>query len=108
VAQRVHTVLIDDLDGGDADETVSFGLDGTTYEIDLTSENAAQLRDALSRYVRAARRQGGRGGRKSTRGRGSGGPNAADIREWARAQGHQVSDRGRVPAEIRQAYEASR
>jgi Lsr2 len=108
VARRTHIVLVDDIDGGTAEETVTFGLDGANYEIDLSAGNAAQLRDALAPYVSAARRSGGRGGRKSARGRGTGGPNAAEIREWARAQGHEVSDRGRVPADIRQMYEASR
>jgi hypothetical protein len=107
VAQRVHIVLEDDLDGGTAEETVTFGVDGTTYEIDLSQANAAKLRDLLAPYVAAARRSSGRGNRKSSRGRGSGGPNPADIRDWARAHGHEVSDRGRVPANVRAAYDAA-
>ncbi len=108
MAQRVHIVLEDDIDGGTAQETVTFALDGTTYEIDLSADNAARLREALAPYISAARRATGRGGRKSPRGRSSGGPNAAEIREWAKAHGYGVSDRGRVPAEVRQAYDASR
>lgn len=108
MAQRVHIVLEDDIDGDAAEETVRFALDGNSYEIDLSAQNAAKLRDALAPYVGAARRStGGRGGRKSSRGRGGSGSNPSEIREWARANGHQVSDRGRVPAEIKAAYDAA-
>lgn len=107
MAQRVHIVLEDDIDGGAAEETVTFALDGTSYEIDLSQQNAAKLRDLFAPYVTAARRASGRGSRKSSRGRGSGGPNPAEIRDWARAHGHVVSDRGRVPAEVRSAYDAA-
>ncbi|HEY7043239.1 MAG TPA: Lsr2 family protein [Nocardioidaceae bacterium] len=104
MAQRVHVVLEDDLDGSNADETVMFGLDGVNYEIDLSSKNATKLRDALSKYVDNARRT-------HTRGRRSGGrrssTNAASIREWARSHGYEVSDRGRVPADIKAAYDAA-
>jgi Lsr2 len=108
MAQRVHVVLEDDLDGTDAEETVRFGLDGDTYEIDLSSANAAALRDALAPYVASARRTSGRSGsrRSSSRGR-SAGPSPAEVREWARAEGRVVSDRGRVPADVRAAYEAA-
>jgi hypothetical protein len=107
VAQRVHIVLEDDIDGGTAEETVRFGLDGNTYEIDLSAKNATQFRDALAPYVGAARRASGtRSSRKSQRTRGGSGPNPSEIREWARANGHTVSDRGRVPAHVRADYEA--
>lgn len=106
VAQRVQIVLDDDLDGGKADETVSFALDGSAYEIDLSAKNAAKLRDALALYVGSARKVSSRGTRKSARGR-SGGPAPSDIREWARANGYEVSDRGRVAAEIKAAYQAA-
>ncbi|WP_101525520.1 MULTISPECIES: Lsr2 family protein [Nocardioides] len=109
MAQKVNIVLVDDIDGSEATETVSFALDGTNYEIDLNDENAAALREALSGYVGHARKSGG-GGRKNAR-RGSaaasGGVSAKDIRAWAREQGHELSERGRVPAEIREAYEAA-
>ncbi len=107
MAQRVHIVLEDDIDGGTAEETVTFALDGTTYEIDLSQQNATKLRDQFAPYVAAARRSPGRGSRKSSRGRSSGGPSPAEIRDWARSHGHEVSDRGRVPAEVRSAYDAA-
>lgn len=105
MAQRVHVVLEDDLDGSTAEETVTFALDGGTYEIDLSSKNAAKLRDALATYVAVARRSSARSSRRSTK--RSGGPSAAEIREWARANGYQVSERGRVSSDVRSAYEAA-
>ena len=108
MAQRVNIVLVDDIDGGDADETVTFGLDGTAYEIDLSSKNAAKLRDAIAPYVGHARKVGGRRAGGGRRGAATGnGPSAREIREWARANGWNLSDRGRVAAEVRQAYEAA-
>ena len=99
MAQKVQTIFIDDLDGSQADGTVGFGLDGTEYEIDL---NAQQLRDALARYVSAGRRTGESAHRPSRSGRTAqpSGPNTAEVREWAKAQGIDVKDRGRVPAEL--------
>jgi Lsr2 len=97
VAQKIQTLFIDDLDGSDAEGTVRFGLDGTEYEIDLNAEHAQALRDALARYVQAARRAGD-GARR--RRRSAGGPNNTEVREWAKAQGMEVKDRGRVPAEL--------
>jgi len=102
VAQRVQTLFIDDLDGSAAEGTVRFGLDGTEYEIDLNTEHAQQLRDTLAAYVRAGRRVSG-GSRQPARGgrRGpAGGLKTTEIREWAKAQGIEVKDRGRVPAEL--------
>jgi len=102
MAQKVQTIFIDDLDGGQADSTVCFALDGTDYEIDLNTEHAQQLRDALARYVNAARRVGGaarRPGRSGRRAPASG-LNTTKIREWAKAQGIDVKDRGRIPAEL--------
>lgn len=108
MAQRVNIILVDDIDGGDADETVTFGLDGSTYEIDLSSKNAAKLRDAVAPYVGYARKVAGRRGAGGRRAAGSSnGPSAREIREWARANGWNLSDRGRVAAEVRQAYEAA-
>jgi hypothetical protein len=114
MAQKVHIVLEDDLDGSEATETVSFALDGTSYEIDLNDDNAAKLRDALAVYVGharkvsgGARRSGGGGGGGGRRGASNGGTSAREIREWARANGHEVPDRGRIPAEVRSAYEAA-
>ena len=102
MAQKIQTLLIDDLDGSQAEDTVRFGFDGTKYEIDLNAEHARALRDALARYVDAARRAGG-GARRSARGGGrasASGLNTTEVREWAKAQGIEVKDRGRVPAEL--------
>jgi len=109
MAQKVTVLLVDDIDGGSADETVSFSLDGVSYEIDLSTKNAKTFRDALAQYVGQARRVGGRssGGRsaRSTR-RGRGGDNrTAEIREWARKNGHKVNERGRIPAAVVEAYD---
>lgn len=105
MAQRVQIILEDDIDGGPADETVTFGLDGVTYEIDLNDKNAAALRDAIATYTANARRAGGRKstGRKTTS-RSQGG-STTEVREWARANGYEVSDRGRISADIMTAYE---
>ena len=103
MAQRVQIILEDDFDGGEADETVGFGLDGTDYEIDLSGANATKLRDALAPWVASARKaSSGRRGRRTAR--QSSGPGSAEIRAWAQENGMQVSARGRVPAEIREAY----
>ena len=102
MAQKIQTLFIDDLDGSAAEGTVRFGLDGTEYEIDLNAEHAKELRDALARYVDAARRVGG-GARKPTRGSSrapANGPNTTEVREWARVQGIEVKDRGRVPVDL--------
>ena len=98
MAQKVEVTLIDDLDGGQADETIAFGLDGTQYVIDLSGENAKKLREAVARYIEAARKDRGSlmAGRGTARKASSPGPNTSDVREWAKAQGHEVSERGRV------------
>ncbi|WP_225755115.1 Lsr2 family protein [Actinotalea sp. Marseille-Q4924] len=109
MAQKNVVMLIDDLDGGDADETVSFSLDGVSYEIDLNAENAAKLRDAFASWVGHGRRVGGRtrsAGRRPARSSGgAGGGNSTEIREWARSNGYTVSDRGRIPAEVKAAFD---
>ena len=102
MAQKVQTLFVDDIDGSAAEGTVRFGLDGTDYEIDLNAEHAQALRDALTRYISAGRRVGGstrrqvRGGRKAS----VNGLNTTEVREWAKAQGIEVKDRGRVPADL--------
>lgn len=112
MARKVQVILSDDLDENlPADETVSFSLDGTNYEIDLAEKNAKELRDAFARYVSAARKVG-RGTRATGgRSRGTGGrmdrEQAGAIRDWARKNGHAVSDRGRIPASVVEAYEAA-
>ena len=105
MAQKVNIILVDDLDGNEADETVTFGLDGTTYEIDLTDSNAAALREALSGYVGHARKVtgGARRGRKAA----SSSSNTKDVREWAKGQGMDVSERGRISADVQQAYDTA-
>ncbi|MFD1829222.1 MULTISPECIES: histone-like nucleoid-structuring protein Lsr2 [Streptomyces] len=107
MAQKVQVLLVDDLDGGEADETVTFALDGKTYEIDLTTANADKLRGLLEPYVKNGRRTGGRSARgKAPRSSGGGSsPDTAKIRAWAKENGYEVNDRGRVPANIREAYE---
>ena len=110
MAQRVNVVLVDDIDDSEASETVGFGLDGVDYEIDLSDEHAAELRDALSLYIGHARRVGGRrkGGRRgSAASASSDGTSAADIRAWARENGWEVPERGRVSAEVREAFAAA-
>lgn len=109
MAQKVNIVLTDDLDetgNTPADETVTFSIDGTTYEIDLTSENADTLRGHFQNYIAHGRKvSGGRG--KSTGKRSSGGSsNAAEIRAWAQSNGIEVPERGRIPANVREQYEA--
>ena len=108
MAQKIQVLLIDDLDGSAAEGTVRFGLDGTEYEIDLNAEHAQALRDALSRYVQAARRAGGGARRPARAGRrAAGGVASTAVREWAKAQGIEVKDRGRVPAELVARFKAA-
>jgi Lsr2 len=104
MAQRVQIILEDDFDGGSADETVSFALDGTEYEIDLSAKNAANLRDAVSPWLGHARKTGGRR-KRGTAAKAPVSSSTSDIRAWAQSNGHEVSSRGRVSAEVREAYE---
>jgi Lsr2 len=112
MAQKTIVQLIDDLDQSPAAETVGFALDGSTYEIDLSAENAAKLRDALAEYVANARRvsrstartpatlrraRPARGDREQTQA----------IREWARRNGHKIGEKGRIPAHILEAFNSS-
>ena len=106
VAQKIQTLFIDDIDGSEAEGTVRFALDGAEYEIDLNAKHAEALRKALARYVDAARRSSGGGGGAARRPARTGrrapasGLNTTEVREWAKAQGIEVKDRGRVPAEL--------
>jgi len=105
MAQRVQYMLVDDIDGTEAVESVSFSLDGVSYEIDLTAANAKKLRNDLAAWVGHARRSGGR---KSSRKGGAAGQRRSDlsaVRQWARKNGSQVSDRGRISADILAAYD---
>jgi hypothetical protein len=118
MAQKTIVTLVDDLTGEEAENisTVEFALDGVTYELDLTDENSTKLHGALSQYAKAGRRIGGR--RRSSVGPGraiKGTSGAAgynretlkSIREWAKTNGHKVSDRGRLPAEVLQAWQTA-
>ncbi|NLT30722.1 MAG: Lsr2 family protein [Propionibacterium sp.] len=110
MVKRVHVSLEDDIDGSAGDETITFAIDNTTYEIDLSAANAAKLRDALALYIGHARKVTGKGARKpaaSAPAAASTGPSAAEIRAWAIEAGHELSPRGRVPKEIREAYAAA-
>lgn len=111
MARKVQVILTDDLDGNEADETVTFALDGTSYEIDLAAKNSKALRDAFAPYVGHARRVG-----KGRRSAGSGpgrSPATTDraqtqaIRDWARRNGHKVSNRGRIPTTVVDAFNAA-
>lgn len=102
MVQRRTVELVDDLDGGAADETVSFGLDGRTYEIDLSAKNAKKLRKALEPYEKPARRIGTK--RSIGDGGTAGTSDAGVIREWALSNGFAVNTRGRIPAHLREAY----
>ena len=106
MAQKVHIVLEDDIDGSEATETVSFALDGTSYEIDLNEKNASGLRDALATYVGHGRKVSG-GARRGRKSAATSGTSAREIRDWARSNGHKVPDRGRIPADVRDAFEAA-
>lgn len=116
MATQTTVSLIDDIDGSAASETVAFALDGAAYEIDLNDKNAKKLRDALATFVANGRRTdaGRRGGRPAARtGRparaavGSNREHLAAVRDWARKNGYEVSDRGRIKAEIVEAFEAA-
>jgi hypothetical protein len=112
MAQKTIVELVDDLDGGKADESLTFALDGVEYNIDLSTRNAAKLRDSLAEFVGHSRRVGGR----KQRGAGTthtavraGGDKAQNqaIREWARSNGKQISDRGRIPADLIAEFQAA-
>ena len=117
MAQKVQVLLVDDIDQGEAAETVTFALDGVTYEIDLSEEHASALREAFAPWVGHARRVGGRGAAgkrtsapkqaaKAPAGGGEGGGrDTGEVRTWARENGYTVSHRGRISAEILQAFD---
>ena len=118
MAQQVNVKFVDDLDGSDAAATVSFGLDGRIYEIDLSDDNAARLRDSLASFIAAARKSGGStttGSRRAQKMTVSYGPRpqtldreqTAAIRAWARQNGHQISDRGRISKTVVDAFQAA-
>ena len=109
MAQETIVRLLDDIDGKPADETVIFSIDGITYEIDLRAKNADKLRKVFAPYVEKGRKAGARRAGRGGRGGGRTAHNrerAADIRGWAKEHGITINDRGRIPAEIVQAYES--
>ena len=103
MAQKVQVILIDDIDGGHADETVSFALDGVSYEIDLAAARAAELRASLEPWMAHARHVGVRSTRRARSGQS---PEIAAMRAWAKANGLPVNERGRISANVRRAYSA--
>ena len=112
MAQRTIVQYVDDLDGTTSDEikTVTFALDGVTYDIDLTPNNAARLSNFLDDYIQAARRTGGRVKRGTSPKGSTPGTNRDQtkaIRDWARQNGYELSDRGRIPSNVTEAFEAA-
>ena len=105
MAQKIQTLFIDDIDGGEAAGTVHFALDGADYEIDLSTKHTDELHKALGKYIGRARKVGGT--RRATRGAGRRGASTIDthkVREWAKEQGIDIKDRGRVPANVVEQY----
>jgi Lsr2 len=114
MAQQTTVRFVDDLDGSEAVGTVTFALDNRTFEIDLSDENTDKLHEALAPFIEAARQIGGRGRRRaqgqSTSGQAAARSNreeTAAIRTWAREHGHQVSERGRIPKSVMEAYRSA-
>jgi len=108
MAQQIQTLFVDDIDGGPAEGTVRFALDGTDYEIDLSTEHSDALRAALGKYVEHARKIGGTARRAGARGgRRASTVDTAAVRAWARENGHDIKDRGRVPADLVAKYQAA-
>jgi hypothetical protein len=107
MAQKVQTLFIDDIDGGVAEGTVRFALDGTDYEIDLSGKHSGELHDAVRKYIVHARKVGGTARRPGARGgRMASAVDTVAVRAWARANGYEIKDRGRVPAGLVAKYEA--
>ena len=105
MAQRIQTLFIDDIDGSEAEGTVRFGIDGTEYEIDLSAGHGDELRAALKEFIAHARKVGGTSRRAAVRGARK--PSAIDtiaVRAWARENGHDIKERGRVPASVAAKY----
>lgn len=105
MAQQIQTIFIDDIDGGEAAGTVRFALDGVDYEIDLSTKHTDDLHTALDKYIGHARKVGGT--RRAARGAGRRNASAIDthkVRAWAREQGIEIKDRGRVPGDVLTRY----
>ncbi|WP_432190518.1 histone-like nucleoid-structuring protein Lsr2 [Streptomyces sp. Tue6028] len=110
MAQKIVTVYTDDLTGAESEEvqTHTFSLDGVNYEIDLESDNYDKLFEALAPFINKGRKLGRSVGAGRPRKASTNGPSAEELRAWARENGHQVNDRGRVPVSIREAYQKAR
>jgi hypothetical protein len=107
MAQQIQTLFIDDIDGGEAAGTVRFALDGIAYEIDLSIEHTDELHTALGKYIGHARKTGGTP-RRAPRGRRAASTiDTTAVRTWAREQGYDIKDRGRVPADLVAKYQAA-
>lgn len=107
MAQKIQTLFIDDIDGGEADGTVRFGLDGTEYEIDLNTKHSEELHAALANYVAHARKATGLGKRTGRGRRAAQTVDTGKVREWARENGYDIKERGRVPADILAKYQTA-
>lgn len=110
MAQKVITEFIDDIDGSPAERTFTFAVDGTNYEIDLSAENIAEFNSAIGGFVESARKVKGTSNGRRARSTGGGGTQRSReqtraVREWARQHGHHISERGRIPASIQQAFD---
>lgn len=109
MAKTTVVTMTDDLDGSKAAGTVQFGWNGATYEIDLSKKNANALEKALAPYVSAARRvRGGTGGRRGRRAASAGRSDLSALRAWAKKNGYEVADRGRIPAAVIDAFSAAK
>jgi Lsr2 len=107
MAQKIQTLFIDDIDGGEAEGTVRFGLDGVEYEIDLNAKHTEELHKALTTYISHARKVGSPARRAVHGRRGSTEIDTAKVREWAKGNGFNIKDRGRVPADLVAKYQAA-
>jgi hypothetical protein len=108
MAQKIMTSFVDDIDGSEAEGTVRFALDGSEFEIDLNAKHSAALRKVLGRYTAAARKSAGtRRPARRARGGGSGEVKTTEVREWAKSQGIDVKERGRIPAELVVKFQAA-
>jgi Lsr2 len=110
VAQKVQMLFLDDIDGSEAEGTVRFGLDGTDYEIDLSTQHAAALRNSLAGYIKVARRAPRARGRQpasGSEGRSRSRGESTEIREWAKSQGIEVKERGRIPSDLMVKFKAA-
>lgn len=110
MAQKVITEFIDDIDGSPAERTFTFAVDGTNYEMDLSTENIAEFKAAIGGFIESARKiKGSNNGRRNRSAGASGGRQSREqtqaVREWARGQGHNISNRGRIPSSIQQAFD---